>query len=96
MSEEAVAAALVAFIRERFLDGDRSGELTEESPLLEWGILDSLKTAVLLTFIRDELGVMIPAVQVDARNFRDVRSIAAAVVRTAAATKASAAEGMAR
>jgi acyl carrier protein len=82
MPKEEVVAALIAFIREKFLDGDRPGELTDESPLLEWGVLDSLNTAVLLKFIRDDLGVEVSPAYVDAVHFRDVRSIADLVVST--------------
>jgi acyl carrier protein len=83
MSEDDAVATLIAFIREKFLSGDNGQELTESTPLLEWGILDSLSTAVLLKFIREELGVTVPPSAVDARNFKDVRSIAAMVCQSA-------------
>ncbi len=67
------------FIRTQFLDGDATGELTDETPLLAWGVLDSFKTARLLSFIQDELDSQIPPEQLYAGNFRDVRSIAAMV-----------------
>jgi len=86
MSKEEVVAALIAVIREKFLDGDRSGELTDESPLLEWGVLDSLNTAVLLKVIREDFGVEISPADVDAVHFRDVRSIADLICRTAPST----------
>lgn len=86
MSREEVVARLIAIIRERFLDGDRSGELADDSPLLEWGVLDSLNTAVLIKIIREELDAQISPADVDAVNFRDVRSIADLVCRTAAST----------
>lgn len=75
MSEEELTARLIDFIRTRFLDGDRHGELDEHTPLLEWGVLDSLNTTIFLNFIRDEFGVTVPAASVTASNFRDVRSI---------------------
>jgi acyl carrier protein len=86
MSEDEVVATITAFIRERFLSGDERQELTESTPLLEWGILDSLSTAVLLKFIREELGVTVPPMAVDAKNFRDVRSIATLICRSAPVT----------
>lgn len=70
---------LLTFIRTQFLDGDANGELTEDTPLLAWGVLDSFKTARLLDFIEDELGSQIPPAQLYAGNLRDVRSIAAMV-----------------
>lgn len=74
-----VAEQITTFIRDRFLDGDPRGELTETSPLLEWGVLNSLQTAQLLGFLRDELGAHVPPQDINAENFRDVRHIAALV-----------------
>jgi clorobiocin biosynthesis protein CloN5 len=81
--------ALIAFIRERFLAGDLADELTPDVPLLEWGVLDSLRTTVLISFIRGELGVPLRPSQVDATSFRTVRDI----VRTLQATGPDAATG---
>lgn len=81
MTDEEVSTRLLAFIRRRFLDGDPGNELDETVPLLEWGLLSSLSTVLLLAFIRDDLGVGIPREEVNSRNFRDIRSIAALVAR---------------
>jgi acyl carrier protein len=77
--EDQLVSDLLIFIRTQFLDGDATGELTDETPLLAWGVLDSFKTARLLSFIEDELGSQIPPAQLYARNFQDIRSIAAMV-----------------
>jgi clorobiocin biosynthesis protein CloN5 len=88
VSKEEVSAELLDFIRNKFLGGDPQGELTASTPLLEWGVLDSLNTAVLLTHIRDDLGVTIPPVKVSSRFFKDVDSISAMICDlTVAATK---------
>lgn len=79
MTQDRLTSELLGFIRDQFLDGDPAGELTEETPLLAWGVLDSFKTARLLGFIEDELGAHIPPEQLYAANYRDVRSIAAMV-----------------
>lgn len=79
MSEEEISARLVAFIREQLLDGAADGDVDELTPLLSRGILDSMKTAVLLNFIRTELGTQIPPSELNDRNFVDVRAIAAMV-----------------
>jgi len=79
-----VELALMEFIREEFLWGDDDRELTESTPLLEWGIIDSLRTALLLTHMREKLGVFVSPAKINARNFRDVTSIAALVVAEAA------------
>jgi clorobiocin biosynthesis protein CloN5 len=79
MPEDQIVDDLLMFIRNQFLDGDDTDELTDETPLLAWGVLDSFKTARLLNFIEDELGSQIPPAQMYAGNFQDVRSIAAMV-----------------
>jgi clorobiocin biosynthesis protein CloN5 len=70
---------LISFIRKRFLDGDPKNELDASTPLLEWGVLDSLNTAVLINFIRDDLGVTIPAQHISGRNFGCVNGISTLV-----------------
>lgn len=76
MADDQIVSDLLVFIRTQFLDGDPAGELTDDTPLLAWGVLDSFKTARLVAFIQDELGSPIPPEQLNAKNFHDVRSIA--------------------
>jgi clorobiocin biosynthesis protein CloN5 len=82
--EDEVSARLLAFIRERFLAGDPQGELTETTPLLEWGILNSLNTALLLGYIRENFDTVVPLEKVDAATFKNVASISALLRQTAA------------
>lgn len=79
MTETDVRGALAAFIRDRFLAGDPGGEFGEDTPLLATGILDSLNTAVLMSFIRDELGVTVPHEEITAARFASVSSIASMI-----------------
>lgn len=76
MPEDQLISDLLVYIRSQFLDGDAADELTDETPLLAWGVLDSFKTARLLGFIQDELGAQIAPTQIYAGNFQDIRSIA--------------------
>ncbi|HLL65107.1 MAG TPA: phosphopantetheine-binding protein [Micromonosporaceae bacterium] len=87
MTDDDVAGRITAFIRERFLDGDARGELDERTPLLEWGLLNSLNTVVLLTFVRNELGVTVPPARINAHDLKDVRSIAGMVRSLAASAR---------
>jgi acyl carrier protein len=75
MIDKEVSEELIAFIRSKFLDGDPDRQLDQSTPLLEWGVLNSLNTVQLLTFIRDQFGVRVPATAINARGFRDVRNI---------------------
>jgi acyl carrier protein len=76
MPDDQVATKIRDYIRVNFLDGDPKKELQDTSPLLDWGVLNSLNTVRLVGFIRDELGVKVPPVAVNGPNFKDVRSIA--------------------
>ncbi|MFG1949357.1 acyl carrier protein [Nonomuraea sp. NPDC048826] len=70
---------LVGFIQDNLvLDGDDI-EVDEKTPLLVSGLLDSLRTARLLNFLRKDVGVPIPAAKLDPENFRDVATIVAMV-----------------
>ncbi|WP_405113267.1 phosphopantetheine-binding protein [Micromonospora sp. NBC_01405] len=77
MPEDNYQVAIVNFLREEFPDATDDGQITDTTPLMESGVLDSLRIAVLMTFIRDRLGLLVPLEKIDARNFADVRSIAA-------------------
>lgn len=79
MDTAEVSDRLLSYIRETFLGGDPQAELDESTPLLEWGILTSMNTAVLLTFVHTELGVDIPPDRINGEHFKDVRSIAGLV-----------------
>jgi clorobiocin biosynthesis protein CloN5 len=75
LSESEISARLIAFIRERFLDGDAAGELDETSPLLEWGVINSLNSVILLSFIAEEFGTPYLLEDIDATTFKSVRNM---------------------
>jgi acyl carrier protein len=85
MTDEKVSEKLITFIRNQFLDGDPGQQLDASTPLLEWGVLNSLNTVQLLTYIRDEFGVRVPPTEISARGFKDVNSITALVTDHAGA-----------
>ena len=76
MNREQVVESLLSYLRETFLQGDEREELDERTPLLEWGILTSMNTAILLTHIREDFGTPVPPDRINAANFRDPGSIA--------------------
>jgi acyl carrier protein len=79
MSEDEITEALLTFIRDNLLTESAQAPIDDTTPLLDHGILNSLKTAMLLNFARDTLGTFIPPEYLDLKNFRDVRSIAAMI-----------------
>ena len=64
-----------AYVADEVLDGKDVG-LTYETPLLEWGVLNSYEIVELLSFIRDEFGVEVPASGVVAAHFKDIHALA--------------------
>lgn len=82
---ERITGRITAFIRESFLDGDPRNELEEKTPLLEWGVLSSLKMTQLLVFLREGLDeadrVKVPALEINAQNFKNIRNIAELVLK---------------
>lgn len=80
MGSEEISTEIKKFIRARFLGGDFMEELNDKTPLLESGLLSSLNTAILIGFIRDDLGITIPFEMVNARNFGTIASISALVL----------------
>ncbi|GAA5013306.1 acyl carrier protein [Streptomyces sp. NPDC005813] len=66
---------LTEFIQERLLAEPDAQGIAPDTPLLEWGILTSINTAQLLTFIRDELGTNIPPTELTGTNFQNLDSI---------------------
>jgi clorobiocin biosynthesis protein CloN5 len=75
MTLDEVTPRITTFISESFLDGDPKGELTESTPLLEWDVLNSMNSALLLNFLREELRVDVPLASINAANFRDIAAI---------------------
>jgi acyl carrier protein len=83
MPVQEVSTRILNYVRDEFLAGDPQHELKEESPLLEWGVLNSMNTAQLLAFIREEYGVFIPPIRMNARDMKNVRGITAMVLELA-------------
>jgi clorobiocin biosynthesis protein CloN5 len=67
-----------SYIAQTFLDGDDQ-DLDASSPLLEWGILDSMGMTLLLKFLEERFAVKIGEEAITPKNFRDVRSISSLV-----------------
>jgi len=76
MDETEIIAKVTKYIRDEFLNGIDDQELDGFTPLLGRGILDSLRVMLLLTYIRNELGVDISPAEVDPQNLKDIRTLA--------------------
>jgi acyl carrier protein len=64
-----------AFILENFLPGEDPKNLTDDTELKESGILDSLSTLKLVTFLEERFKIELEASDLDASNLASVASI---------------------
>lgn len=79
LSEACVYGALRDFIGQEVLDGDERG-LDSDTPLLEWGVIDSLTMVNLLTFIEDCWGIRIADHDVKPERFSNLAAMTAFVL----------------
>jgi acyl carrier protein len=63
------------FILESFLEGEDPRNLTDDTELKESGILDSLSTLKLVTFLEERFGVEFEADDLEAGNLASLASI---------------------
>jgi acyl carrier protein len=75
-----VIETLRNYVATEILHGKEMG-LDSSTPLLEWGILNSLELARLIAFVHRTYQVEVPFGAVIADNFRDIATIANLVTR---------------
>ena len=63
------------FILEQFLPGENPDQLTESTPLFSSGLLDSIASLQLVTFLEGQFGIKIEAHEVVADNLNTLDSI---------------------
>ena len=71
----AAESTIKTFILNEFLPGEDPGELTSTTPLMSSGVLDSLATFKLITFLEQEFGVKIDAHEADEEHFETSEQI---------------------
>lgn len=79
MQKTAVVEQLTKYIGQEVMGGKDIG-LEETTPLLEWGIINSLEIVRLLQFIRQQFDLDIPMDNLIPDHFTDISSIADLVV----------------
>jgi acyl carrier protein len=80
VQDQVIFESLRAYVSERILQ-DSSVTIEPDTPLLEWGILNSISTLQLIGFIREQFQVDVPPEEVAGRNFKDLRSISQLLVQ---------------
>ena len=63
------------FILSEFLPGENPHALTDSTPLITEGILDSLATLKLVSFLEERFGIKIKAHETDVEHLNDIASI---------------------
>lgn len=71
-----VKQAVKTYILDEFLPGEDPSELTDETPLITGGILDSISTLKLVTFLEERFGVVLEAHEAGADHLDTVGRIA--------------------
>jgi len=64
------------FILEEFLPGEDPEELTDRTPLITGGILDSITTLKLVTFLEDRFGITLEAHEAGVEHLDSIGQIA--------------------
>ena len=67
--------ALKAFILKEFLPGENPEELTDQTPLITGGVLDSLSTLKLVAFIEENYKIQLEAHEVDVDHLDTISRI---------------------
>jgi acyl carrier protein len=71
----AISAKVKEFILKEFLPGEDPDELKDDTPLMTTGILDSLATLKLITFLENEYDITVEAHEADAENLNTLEDI---------------------
>jgi acyl carrier protein len=66
---------LKAFILKEFLPGENPEELTESTPLITGGVLDSLATLKLVAFLEEHFKIQLQAHEMDAEHLNTISGI---------------------
>ena len=63
------------YILEEFLPGEDAEQLSDSSPLITGGILDSLATLKLVSFLEERFQITLEAHEMDTENLNSLESI---------------------
>jgi acyl carrier protein len=71
-----IKQAVRSYILDEFLPGEDPQQLTDSTPLITGGILDSLATLKLVSFLEERFHVELQAHEMDTDNLNSLTSIA--------------------
>lgn len=84
---ETIASAVHRYILSEFLANENPEELTEQTPLITGGILDSITTLKLVTFLEDHFRIRIEAHEAGIDHLDSIKRIAELVARKSDSAK---------
>lgn len=70
-----IGDAVKAYVLEEFLPGEDPGQLTAETPLQSTGILDSIATLSLVSFLEERFDIQIEPHELDGESFTNIANI---------------------
>ncbi len=76
-----VKETVKAFVKERFLKNSDDKELTDSTPLISGGLIDSILTMQLVVFLEEQFKFEFQAHEVDVDNLDSIDRIAAFVLK---------------
>ena len=79
MTDEGVKETIRQFILTNYLPGESKENLRDNTPLQTSGILDSLATLGLISFIEREFGIELDVAETSAERFDRIEDIAASI-----------------
>jgi acyl carrier protein len=74
-NDNSVIGVVKDFILEEFLSGEEPSKLTPSTPLVSTGILDSLATLKLISFLEQQFNVHIKAHEADEEHLNTLQAI---------------------
>jgi acyl carrier protein len=72
---EAIPQVVHDYILREFLPGEDPSELTDQTPLITGGILDSISTLKLVVFLEEHFGVTVEAHEAGVENLDSIAQI---------------------
>ena len=82
MTRDEMLGELKQFVVRELLDGRDTG-LDEHTPLLAWGVLDSLSVNVLVSYTSERFGIDVPQGEVTPENLKDLDAYVSMLMRLA-------------
>ena len=76
---EAIESTVKQFLLEEFLPGANPAELSDSTPLISGGVLDSLATLKLVAFLEEQFGIEIQAHEASVDHLNTLAQIGALV-----------------